>query len=134
MKSERRKQRYTVTLFDCNQLAQVIVLWHIKKNVLLYHFCFVYFEGNFQVQAPGGFNLGGRFNGGYFALRGLEGLYLEGLIFGILRFLREFAGKACETKRAQDLNPFRRACQPLPKGLFVFAAAILENEKTLGTS
>ena len=31
MKSERRKQRYTVTLFDCNQLAQVIVLWHIKK-------------------------------------------------------------------------------------------------------
>ena len=27
------------------------------------------FEGNFQVQAPGGLHLEGRFNGGFFALR-----------------------------------------------------------------
>ena len=27
------------------------------------------FEGNFQVQAPGGLYLEGRFNGGFFALR-----------------------------------------------------------------
>ena len=27
------------------------------------------FEGNFQVEAPGGLYLGGRFNGGFFALR-----------------------------------------------------------------
>ena len=52
-------------------------------------FCFV-FEGNFQVQAPGrGLYSEGRFNGGFFALqvRGAyiwRGLYMEGLIFGIL--------------------------------------------------
>ena len=34
------------------------------------------FEGNFQVQAPGGLIFGGRFNGGFFALR------VWGLIFG----------------------------------------------------
>ena len=34
------------------------------------------FEGNFQVQAPGGLYSVGRFNGGFFALR------IWGLIFG----------------------------------------------------
>ena len=48
------------------------------------------FEGNFQVEAPGGLYLEGRFNGGFIALRVLgayiwRGLYMEGLIFGILR-------------------------------------------------
>ena len=51
------------------------------------------FEGNFQVQAPrgeGGLYLEGRFNGGFFVLRVWgayiwRGLYMEGLIFGILR-------------------------------------------------
>ena len=48
------------------------------------------FEGNFQVQAPGGLYLEGRFNGGFFALPVWgayiwRGLYMEGLIFGILR-------------------------------------------------
>ena len=59
----------------------------------IYDFCFVLFvfEGNFQVQAPGGpIYLVGRFNGGFFALRVLgayiwRGLYMEVLIFGILR-------------------------------------------------
>ena len=52
---------------------------------------FTVFEGNFQVQVLGGLIFGGRFNGGFFALREfgglfLEGLYMEGLIFGILRY------------------------------------------------
>ena len=53
------------------------------------------FEGNFQVQAPppggGGLYLEGRFNGGFFELRFWgayiwRGLYMEELIFGILRY------------------------------------------------
>ena len=55
---------------------------------LFYFVC----EGKFQVQAPRGLYLEGRFNGGFFALpvwgayiwRGL--IYMEGLIFGILRY------------------------------------------------
>ena len=52
---------------------------------LFYFVC----EGKFQVQAPRGLYLDGRFNGGFFALRvggGGGGLYLDGLIFGILRY------------------------------------------------
>ena len=43
--------------------------------VLLYSFRFAYFEfeGNFQVQAPGGLYLEGRINGAF-----LGGLYLGG--------------------------------------------------------
>ena len=57
MKSELRKQQLTVTLSDCNRLALLMVLWEIQ-NVICY--CTVFalfyfvFEGNFQVQAPGG--------------------------------------------------------------------------------
>ena len=52
------------------------------------------FEGNFQVQAPGGLYSEGRFNGGFFALRVWgayiwRGLYMEGLIFGILRYVTD---------------------------------------------
>ena len=74
-KSELRKQQYTVTLFDSNHLlAQVIrtVLWQMEK---LMCYCTVFvliyfeFEGSFQVQAPGGLYLVGRFNKGFFALR-----------------------------------------------------------------
>ena len=85
VKSELRKQQYTVTLSDCSHLTHVIVIWQIQKFIcycnviaLLY---FV-FEGNFQVQAPGGLYSEERFNGEFFALRGLGGLYLEGLIHG----------------------------------------------------
>ena len=60
-----------------------------RKFTVFALFDFVY-EGNFQVQAPGGLYLEGRFNGGVFALRALgayiwRGVYMEGLIFGILR-------------------------------------------------
>ena len=34
----------------------------------------------------GGLYLEGRFNGGFFCVTSLEGLYMEGLIFGILRY------------------------------------------------
>ena len=39
-----------------------------RKCTVIALFYFV-FEGNFQVQAPGGLYLEGRFNGGFFALR-----------------------------------------------------------------
>ena len=62
-----------------------------RKFTVFALFYFV-FGGNFQVQAPGGLYLEGRFNGGFFALPVWgayiwRGLYMDGLIFGILRYL-----------------------------------------------
>ena len=71
-----------------------------RKFTVFALFYFI-FQGNFQVQAPGkggggggkgGLDLEGRFNGGFFALRVLgaynwRGLYMGGLISGILRYL-----------------------------------------------
>ena len=50
----------------------------------------LYLRAIFQVQAPRGLYLEGRFNEGFFALPVLRayiwrGLYMEGLTFGILR-------------------------------------------------
>ena len=50
------------------------------------------FEGNFQVQSPSSLYLEGEFNRGFFVLRVWgdyiwRGLYMEGLIFGILQCL-----------------------------------------------
>ena len=50
----------------------IILLWQMPKFVCYYTvFALFYFEfeGNFQVQAPGGLYLEERFNGGFFALR-----------------------------------------------------------------
>ena len=64
----------------------------LKVN-LPFLLCFsLYLRAIFQVQAPRGLYLEGRFNGGFFALpvKGAciwRGLYMEGLIFGILRYL-----------------------------------------------
>jgi len=51
-------------------------------------------EGNFPSTRPqGGLYLEGRFNGGFFFITGFggayiwRGLYMEGLIFGILRYV-----------------------------------------------
>ena len=60
--------------------ASVIVGRKFTVFALFYFVC----EGKFQVQAPRGLYLDGRFNGGFFALRVGGGLYLDGLIFGIL--------------------------------------------------
>ena len=53
------------------------------------------FEGSFAGTSlggrGGGFHLEGRFNGGFFPLPVWGGLYLEGLIFGILRYAKTFA-------------------------------------------
>ena len=48
-----RKQQLTVTLLDCNHLAQVIVLLHIKIFMCdgtVFALCDFVIEGNFQVQ------------------------------------------------------------------------------------
>ena len=86
LKSELRKQKYTVALFfDCNPLANVIVLWQIQKFMC---YCTVFtlsyfeFEGNFWVQALGGLYLEGQFIGlfFFFALR-VWGAYIwKGLL------------------------------------------------------
>ena len=44
------------------------------------------FEGNFKCKPPGSLYLEGRFSGGVFCVTSLGGLYLEGLIFGNLRY------------------------------------------------
>ena len=69
----------------------------VRKLTVFALFYFV-FEGNFQVQAPprgGGLFSEGRLNGGFFALRVWgayiwRGLYMDGLIFGILRYANNF--------------------------------------------
>ena len=60
------------------------------KDFSVFSLFYFVVEGNFQVQAPRGLYLEGRFNGGFFALRFLgayiwRGLYMEWLIFRILR-------------------------------------------------
>ena len=70
------------------------------KEIYCFSLFYPVFEGNFQVQVlggaegggGGGLYLEGRFNGGFFALRFYRayiwrGLYMEGLIFGSLRYL-----------------------------------------------
>ena len=69
--------------------ASLMAGWKFTVFALFY---FV-FEGNFQVQASGGGGWGGRFKGGFFALRVLgayiwRGLYMEGLIFAIFLYTR----------------------------------------------
>ena len=65
------------------------------------------FEGNFPSTSPGGggLYLKGQFNGGFFTLPVWgayiwRGLYMEGLIFGILRYVSEVQKK---------LSPFSTA-------------------------
>ena len=65
----------------------------------IYHFCFVLLCIRGQIPSaspPGGLYSEERFNGGFFVLRFWgayiwRGLYMEGLIFGILRYI----SKAC---------------------------------------
>ena len=56
------KQHYTVTLFDCNHLAYVIVLWQMQKfkcYCTVFALFYFEFEGNFWVQGPRGLHLEG---------------------------------------------------------------------------
>ena len=65
----------------------------VGSKFTVFALCFtLYLRAIFQVQAPGGVYLEGRFNGGIFALPVWgafiwRGLYMDGLIFGILRYL-----------------------------------------------
>ena len=74
VKSELRKQQKTVTLSDCDHLAQVIVDHSPlanKKNRVTEPFllCFkLYLRANSQYKHPGGGG-GRRLNGGFFELR-----------------------------------------------------------------
>ena len=68
----------------------------VGRNFTVFALFYFVFEGNFQVQAPGVYiwqGGGGRFNGGFFPLRVWgayiwSGLYMEGLVFGILRYVK----------------------------------------------
>ena len=60
----------------------------VQENLPFFYFVF---EGNFKVQGPRGLIFGGGIKGGLFAFRVWgafiwRGLYMEGLIFGILRY------------------------------------------------
>ena len=76
------KQQYTVTLFDCNHLAHVIVLKQMQK-IMSYCtvFALLYFEceGYFPSIGPRGWYLEGLFIGGFFCVSSLGRLYSEGL-------------------------------------------------------
>ena len=69
--------------------ASLIVASKFTVFALFYFIC----EGNFPISSPpGGLYLEGRFNGGFFTVSGwdmsrLGSLYLEGLIFRILRYV-----------------------------------------------
>ena len=76
MKSELRKQQYTVTLFDCNYLAQVTGFRQMPYCTIFALFYYE-FKDSFQVQTPAGLFLEGRFNGGFFALLSMRGLLSE---------------------------------------------------------
>ena len=64
----------------------------VGRKFTVFSWFYFLFEGNFPSTSPrGGLYLEGRFNGGFFALRvwGADiwrGFYMEGLIFGILRY------------------------------------------------
>ena len=84
VKSELRKQQYTVTLFDCNYLAQVTGFRQMPYCTIFALFYYE-FKDSFQVQTPAGLFLEGRFNGGFFALLSMRGLLSE--FYAIYRWL-----------------------------------------------
>ena len=87
---ELRKKQCNVTLFDCNHLSHVMVPWQMQKFMCRCTFFALFyfeFEGNFQVKVPRGFILRGDLSEGFLRYEfGGASLYLEGLIFGILRY------------------------------------------------
>ena len=81
----------------------------------IYHFCFVLpcIRGQIpSTSLPRGLYSEGRFNGGFFALRFWgayiwRGLYMEGLIFGILRYVsHKILGVGIGQKCVKILKPF----------------------------
>ena len=54
----------------------------VGSKLTVFAFFWFVFEGNFQVQAPGGLIFGGAIKRRVFCVTSLGGLYLEGLIHG----------------------------------------------------
>ena len=58
----------------------------VRNKFTVFTLFYFVLEGNFPSTSPeGGLYLEGRFNGGFSCVTSLGDLYLEGLIFGILR-------------------------------------------------
>ena len=72
--------------------------------------CFaLYLRAIFLVQAPGGLYLEVRFNGGFFRLPDWGAyiwrvVYMEGFIFGILRYLNSFASQVLLGRVVQKVD------------------------------
>ena len=82
MKSELRKQQYTVTLFDCNLLEHVIALWQMQKFIVTVQFllCFILnLRATSKYKPPGACVWRGDLS------EGIVRYEFGGLIFGILR-------------------------------------------------
>ena len=81
----------------------------VARNFTVFVLFYFVFEGNFQVQAPGGLIFGGAISRRVFCVTSLGGLYLEGLIHGGAYFRNFtvffFAQNMCITINKQ----FRRA-------------------------
>ena len=55
----------------------------VGRKFTIFALFYLVFDGNFQVQGTGGLIFGGAISPGFFCV---TGLYLEGLIFRILRY------------------------------------------------
>ena len=87
LESELSKQQYTVTLFDCNHLTHVIVLFANAKIYVTVQFllCFILDLRTISEYRPPGVDLEARFVGFFFG--GGGGLMHGEVIFGILRYI-----------------------------------------------
>ena len=87
----------------------------VGRKLTVFAMFYFLFEGNFQVQAPGGLIFGGEIQRSVFCVTSLGGLYLEGLIHGGAYFrnftlptnlsIRRFWGKGERWKRKNLLSP-----------------------------
>ena len=98
LKSEIRKQQYTMTLFDYNHLVHVTVFWQMQK-FMCYCTVFALFSVNLRAiseyKPPEAFVWRGDLSEGFlryefFFFLGGGGLYLVGYIFGVLRYLNNY--------------------------------------------
>ena len=75
---------YDSSASDCNHLAHVIVRWHIQKFIC---YCTVFALFILCFRAISKYKIRREYLTGLFCVTSLGGLYLEGLNFGILRYL-----------------------------------------------
>ena len=85
----------------------------VSSKFAIFALFYFVFGAIFQVQVPGGLYLEGRFNRGFFALPDWgayiwRGLYMEGLILGILRYY--ITGKDLKGLCHQDITVLGQFC------------------------